>query len=501
MKTNNQHLNRHTSRKSDRVIVPVKQANKTQKCAAELVEERTLIKRNTHTVSSGWTQSQRTTTSKLMSVREIAKKDKNAQFNSLFHLINVELLIKGFDSLDRKSATGIDNISWQDYNKNLLENIKSLKEEISNGSYKPQPARIIYIPKADGSDRKISILCLRDKIVQQAVVLVLENIYEEDFLGFSYGFRKGRCQHDALDSLSVGIYRKKISWVLDLDLSKFFDRVDHDWLIKFLQHRIQDKRIIRLITKWLKVGYLDEKGRHHRSNVGTPQGSVISPLLSNIYLHYVYDLWCNNWREKVCTGEMIVIRYADDSVVCFQYKEDADRFLSELKVRLEKFGLALNEDKTKLIRFGRFASSDCKKLKLGKPKTFDFLGFTHICGVTQKGNFAIQRKTIKKRLLARLKELREEIFKRRHRPVRETASWLSSVIRGHANYFAVHGNLNSVYLYIYEISKAWYRSLCRRSQRKRLNWAKFQKYLEPLLPKVKIMHEYPNIRFDAKYSR
>lgn len=501
MKTNNQHLNRHTSRKSDKVIVPMKQANKIGKPTAEFVEERTLIKRNIHTVSSGWTQSQRTTTSKLMNVREIAKKDKHAQFNSLYHLINVELLIKSYDSLDRTSATGTDNISWYDYSKNFTENIKLLKEEVASGYYRPKPARIIYIPKADGSDRKISILCLRDKIVQQAVVLILEIIYEEDFLGFSYGFRKGRCQHDALDALSVGIYRKKINWVLDLDISKFFDQVDHDWLIKFLQHRIQDKRIIRLITKWLKVGYLDEKGRHHRSNVGTPQGSVISPLLSNIYLHYVYDLWCNKWREKVCTSDMIVIRYADDSVAAFQNKEEANKFLFYLKVRLKKFGLKLHEDKTKLIRFGRFASADCKKLKLGKPKTFDFLGFTHFCSFTQRGKFKIERKSIRKRLLARLKVLRKEIFNRRHRPVRETARWLCSVIRGHINYFAIHGNLNSVYLFIYEISRSWYRSLCRRSQRKRLNWEKFQKYLEPLLPRVKIMHEYPSIRFDAKYSR
>jgi RNA-directed DNA polymerase len=501
MKTNNQHLNRNTSRKSDKVIVPMKQANKNGKPSAEFVEERTLIERNIHAVSSGWTQSQRTTTSKLMNVREIAKKDKNTQFNSLFHLINVDLLIKSYDSLDRTSATGIDKISWYDYSENFTENIKLLKEEIASGSYRPKPARIIYIPKADGSDREISILCLRDKIVQQAVVLILENIYEEDFLGFSYGFRKGRCQHDALDALSVGIYRKKISWVLDLDISKFFDQVDHDWLIRFLQHRIQDKRIIRLITKWLKIGYLDEKGRHHRSVVGTPQGSVISPLLSNIYLHYVYDLWCNKWREKVCSGDMIVIRYADDSVAAFQHQREANQFLYDLKVRLNKFGLKLHEDKTKLIRFGRFASSDCKKHKLGKPKTFDFLGFTHICGFTQKGNFSIVRKSIKKRLLARLKVLRKEIFNRRHRPVRETARWLCSVIRGHINYFAIHGNLNSIYLFIFEISRSWYRSLCRRSQRKRLNWEKFQKYLEPLLPRVKIMHEYPSIRFDAKYSR
>jgi hypothetical protein len=235
--------------------------------------------------------------------------------------------------------------------------------------------------------------------------------------------------------------------------------------------------------------------------VGTPQGSVISPLLSNIYLHYVYDLWCNNWRKNVCTGDMIVIRYADDSVAAFQNQKDATHFLLELKVRLKKFGLKLHEDKTKLIRFGRFASINCKKQNLGKPKTFDFLGFTHICSLTQKGYFTILRITIKKRLLARLKVLRKEIFKRRHRPVMETAKWLCSVIRGHINYFAIHGNLNSVYLYIYEINRSWYSSLCRRSQRKRLNWKKFQTYLEPLLPKVKIMHEYPNIRFDVKYSR
>lgn len=501
METKNQQVYRQASGKSDRVIVPVKQANKTGKPAAEPVEERTLIKRNIHTVTCVQTQSWINTTLKLKSVREIAKGDKNAQFTSIMHLITEDLLKVSFYSLEKKAAEGSDEMSWYEFERNLNENIHVLFEEIHNGSYRPQPAKRIYIPKADGTERPISIQCMRDKVIQQAMVYLLEQIYEEDFLGFSYGFRPNRSQHDALDSLSVGISRRKINWVLDLDIRKFFDRVDHDWLIKFIQHRIRDKRVIRLIIKWLKVGYLDEKGKRIRSFIGTPQGSVISPLLSNIYLHYVYDLWCSQWRAKNCKSDMIIIRYADDSVVAFQFSDVAKRFLSDLKERMKKFGLELHEDKTRLIRFGRNARRDCKYLGLGKPKTFDFLGFTHFCGTTRAGRFVIWRKTIRKRMIAKLKELRRELLYRRHKPIKENAAWLSSIIRGHMYYYSVPGNINSICLFIEELKKAWFRSLCMRSQKGKITWMKFNIYYNPLLPKAKVMHPYPSRRFDVKYSR
>ncbi|MDY6966998.1 MAG: group II intron reverse transcriptase/maturase, partial [Halobacteriota archaeon] len=355
----------------------------------------------------------------------------------------------------------MDGITWQEYEKDIDLNLKKLYEKIQNGAYRPKPARRVPIPKAGGSERLISIQCVEDKVVQQAFVFLLNKIYEIDFQGFSYGFRPGRNQHNALDALHVGLMSKKLNWVLDLDIVKYFDRVNHDWLIRFLQHRIKDKRVIRMIQKWLKVGYLDEKGRRITSRIGTPQGSVISPLLSNVYLHYVYDLWCKQWRKRCSTGDMIVIRYADDSVLAFQHQSDAKRFLTELENRMEHFGLELHREKTKFIRFGRFANARNKERGYGKSPTFEFLGFTHYCGTTRKsGKFMVWRKTSKKRMNKRLKELRIELMKRRHRPIQETAEWLKSILQGHYNYFGVPGNISSMSLFAYELNKAWYRSLC-----------------------------------------
>ncbi len=488
--------------RSDRLIVPKKAVNKVEKSMAELVEGRGLTKGNTYTTSDAQTQSWKSITLRLMSVREAAKKDKEVKFTALFHHIGVPLLRESFYSLKRDTATGIDDVSWYQYEQEITTNLEKLYIAIRTGAYRPKPARRIAIPKADGTERPISIQSIEDKIVQQAVVAILEQIYEVDFVGFSYGFRPGRNQHDALDALHVGLMSKKVNWVLDLDIKKFFDNVNHDWLIKFLQHKVKDKRIIRLITQWLKVGYVNDRGRKIRSNMGTPQGSVISPLLSNIYLHYIFDLWSHQWRKRNSRGDMVIIRYADDSVLAFQHHNDAQCFLRDLKTRMSRFGLELHEGKTRLIEFGRFAIQRRKEKGLGKPETFDFLGFTHYCGKTRKaGKFMIGRKTIKKRLIKRLKELRKELLKRRHNPIKKTAKWLASVIQGHMNYFGVPGNSKSVNLFSFELQRAWYWSLCRRSQRKRLNWVKFDQYLKPLLPKIRVLHPYPNERFYAKYPR
>lgn len=466
------------------------------------MEERGLTKRNTHATADGQTQSWSTITSRLMGVRRAAKKDKEVKFSSLLHHLTIPLLHESFYALNRNAATGIDHVSWVDYENNLADNLEKLNRALHTGTYKPKPAKRITIPKADGSDRPISIQSMEDKIAQQAIVTILEQIYEEDFLGFSYGFRPERNQHDALDVLHVGIMSKKINWVLDLDIRKFFDTVEHQWLQEFLKHRITDKRVLRLIAQWIKVGHQEAIGRKQRASVGVPQGAVISPLLSNIYLHYVYDLWVRQWRRRKSSGDVIVVRYADDSVLGFQNKEDAEKFLSDLKVRMARFGLELHAEKTRIIEFGRFARDRRKKRGLGKPDTFDFLGFTHYCGTTRKnGTFMVWRKTARKRLNKKIKEVRKILLRFRHKHIKETARWLSSIMQGHMNYFSVPGNGVSVSKFLHEIKRAWFKALCKRSQRKKLNWKKFGLYLEPLLPKFRVVHPYPEQRFYAKYSR
>ena len=355
----------------------------------------------------------------------------------------------------------------------------------------------MYIPKPDGTQRPLSIWALEDKIVQQAVVHVLEAIYETDFLGFSYGFRPGRGQHNALDALAVGLYRRKVNWVLDADIRRFFDTMNHDWMLKFLRHRIQDKRILRLIGKWLKIGVMED-GQHTRAPCGAPQGAVVSPILANIYLHYVFDLWANAWRSKVATGDVIVVRYADDTVVGFEHKEDADRFLRMLQDRMRKFDLALHPDKTQLIRFGRHAVAQCRLRGEGRPATFDFLGFTHYCTKARKGGwFVIGRKTVKKRMRAQLRAIKDELRKRMHAPVAEVGAWLNRVLTGHLNYYAVPGNSPSLNAFIYRVGWLWIRSLRRRSQRNRMTWPRFCRIRNYFFPPVRILHPWPFKRFDA----
>ena len=425
-------------------------------------------------------------------------KRRDRRFTALLHHLTIELLERSYFALKRNAAPGIDGVTWQAYGENLEENLPELHARIQRGCYRARPARRSYIPKPDGTERPLSVLCLEDKIVQQAVVFVLEAIYEADFQGFSYGFRPGRGQHDALDALHAGIYRKPVNWVLDADIQGFFDAMSHRWMLRFLRHRIQDKRILRLISKWLNVG-ITEGNQVTRSSRGTPQGAVVSPILANIYLHYVFDLWSHAWRRKKAAGDVIIIRYADDIVLGFQHEDEARAFLHELQERMRAFELALHPDKTRLIRFGRYAAEDRKRLGQGKPETFDFLGFTHFCTRSWiTGAFVIGRKTIKKRMRARLQAIKMELRRRRHDPIAETGAWLNKVLTGHLNYFAIPLNARSVTWFFSRVQDLWRRALRRRSQRASLNWEKFSRLVDRFFPPIRILHPLPCHRFDAR---
>jgi group II intron reverse transcriptase/maturase len=431
-------------------------------------------------------------------VRQAARQGKKVRFTALLHHITIELLERSYYALNRHSAPGIDGVTWQAYGENPEENLTDLHSRIHRGSYRARPGRRTYTPKPDGSQRPLSVLCLEDKIVQQAVVYVLEAIFEEDFLGFSYGFRPGRGQHDALDALHAGIYRRSVNWVLDADIQGFFDAMSHDWTLRFLQHRIADKRLLRLIAKWLKAG-IAEAGQIKPSNRGAPQGAVISPILANIYLHYVFDLWAHRWRHKAASGDVIIIRYADDIVVGLQHEHEARTFLQDLQTRMRKFELALHPDKTRLIRFGRHAAEQRKRLGQGKPETFDFLGFTHFCTRSWvTGRFVIGRKTIKKRMLTKLQDIKMELRQRWHDPVAETGAWLHKVLTGHLNYYAVPLNARSLHWFFNRVCRMWLRALNRRSQKASVTWAKFQRLITRFLPPIKIRHPLPCHRFDAR---
>ena len=489
------------SRKSDNNIVPEKPANKEGKISAEQVEGRALTEGNIVMPAAVRTQGRGAVSIGLQGVRRKAQLDKDVRFNNLFHHITADLLIKSFYCLKKNAAAGVDKVSWRQYKEGLAERIEDLHNRVHAGSYRAQPVRRSYINKADGRKRPLGVTALEDKIVQQAAATILNQIYENDFMGFSYGFREKRSQHDALDALHVGISRCKISYILDADISAFFDQIDHEWLMKFLKHRIADKRMLRLIRKWLKVGFVED-GKRKPQEIGTPQGSVISPLLANIYLHYAQDLWAHQWRKRHTGGDVIIVRYADDSVVGFQYKNDAERFLKDLVERMGKFGLKLHPDKTRLIEFGRFAEANRRKRGEGKPETFDFLGFTHSCSKTRNGKFFIRRKTIKKRFVKKYKEVKQELKERMHDNVKETGEWLNSVIRGFQNYYAVPGNMNLVKSFYDQTTRAWLHTLRRRSQKGRnFTWNRFEKLIRWLIPRVRIVHPFPSQRFQRYYPR
>src|SRR6202521_1050958 len=388
------------------------------------------------------------------------------RFTSLLHHVSADLLRASFHSLKRKAAPGVDGVTWQEYESDSENRLTDLHGRVHRRAYRAMPSRRVYIEKEDGRQRPLGVAALEDKIVQQAVVTILNQIYEEDFLGFSYGFRPGRSQHDALDALSYALLKKKVNYVLDADIRGFFDNLDHSWLIKFVEHRVADPRILRLIQKWLTAGVMEE-GKWSEAKTGSPQGSVISPLLANIYLHYTFDLWVNVWRRKYAQGEVVVIRFADDTIAGFQYQTDADHFLENLRERLGKFGLELHPDKTRRIEFGRFAEQNRERRGEGKPETFDFLGFKHISGKNRLGLFTVRRKPIRKRMGAKLREIKQQLRQRMHDPVRQTGQWLKSVVQGYFNYYAVPGNIDSLSVFRDRLTGHWWQTLRRRSQKRR----------------------------------
>jgi group II intron reverse transcriptase/maturase len=465
------------------------------------VEERRLTKENASQPLLVRTQSREAKSRGLLGVREIARADKNAKFNNLLNHITPELLQASFFDLKKTAAPGVDGETWAEYAENFETRIIDLHSRIHRGTYRAQPSKRTWIPKLDGKLRPLGIASLEDKIVQQAVRVVLECIYEEDFRGFSYGFRPWRSCHQALDALSVGIEKRKVNWILDADIRGFFDNIDHKWLLKFLEHRISDRRLLRLLKKWLRAG-VSEDGEWSPSTVGTPQGAVISPLFSNVFLHYVLDLWLDAWRKRHALGEVIIVRYADDFVLGFREEIDAKRCLGALKDRFAKFGLELHPEKTRLIEFGRYAAERRSQRGDGPPESFDFLGFTHICGTTRKGDFTIKRISAIKKVRAKLKELKDKLTKKMHMDLAAVGSWLSSVFRGWCNYHAIPGNYDRLQQFRTALQEIWYRVLRRRSQRaQNLTWPKFSKLSRRWLPTPKILHPYPNVRFARLHPR
>lgn len=429
-------------------------------------------------------------------VRQAAQKDRNVRFTALLHHVDLALLLGSYEAIRPTAAPGVDGVTWEEYGEHLKENLENLLARVHSGAYRAKPSRRAYIPKADGNKRPLGIAALEDKIVQRAVVEVLNAIYEVDFLGFSYGFRPGRKPHDALDALATGIIRKKVNWVLDADISDFFSKLDQAWLMKFLEHRIADERILRLIGKWLAAGVVED-GKWSETPLGSPQGASASPLLANVYLHYVFDRWVRQWRHRHAHGDMIVVRFADDFVVGFEHVRDATQFLSDLRERFSKFGLALHPDKTRLIEFGRYAARNRAARGLGKPETFDFLGFTHICAKGKNGGFWIRRITISKRMQAKLKVLNVELKRRRHEPIDLQGHWLASVVQGHLNYYAVPGNIGAVEAFRTQATRHWFKALRRRSQKNRLSWVRMERLATRWLPPARTVHPFPEVRFVA----
>jgi group II intron reverse transcriptase/maturase len=490
----------HDHEKSDSAIVATKPTNKAGIPAAEPVERRAGTKGNANQQSTRRAQDRESVTQALERVRNAAKQRKKERFTALFHHLSPAMLRTAFLALKRDAAPGIDGLTWQDYEADLDRRIEDLHRRVHGGTYRALPSRRRYIPKPDGRQRPLAIAALEDKIVQRATVAVLNEIYEEDFLGFSYGFRPKRGQHDALDALAVGIGSRKVGYILDADIRSFFDEVSQEWLIKFLNHRIGDPRIIRLIQKWLKAGYLEDKVVTV-SDKGTGQGSVASPLLANIYLHYVFDLWADRWRRREATGDMIIVRYADDIVVGFEHEADAQRFWDAMRERLREFSLSLHPDKTRLIEFGRYAAERRARRGLGRPETFTFLGFTFICGKSRQGKFLLCRKTRGDRMQAKLLEIKEELRRRMHQPIPEQGRWLKQVVSGFFNYHAVPTNSAALGAFHYHITVLWLRALRRRSQKDRMTWSRMGRLAADWLPKPRILHPWPSQRFAVKHPR
>jgi RNA-directed DNA polymerase len=488
----------HVGGKSDGSVLPTKQPNKAEGLAAEGAEGRDPIKGNTDEQNASRTQSRVDAHSALERVRKAAKADKRKRFTALLHHVSVDRLREAYLTSKKYAAAGVDHVTWQHYGEHLEENLRDLHARVHRGTYRAKPSRRVYIPKADGRQRPLGIAAMEDKILQRAVVGVMNCIYECDFRGFSYGFRPGRGAHDALDALATGVLRKKVNWVLDADIRGFFDTIDHGWLIKFIEHRIADRRVLRLIQKWLRAGVM-EQGRRVTTKVGSPQGATVSPLLANICLHYALDLWVEQWRRRHGHGDIIIVRYADDFVLGFEHHLDAQRFRKELRERLARFKLELHPEKTRLVRFGRFASAQCRERgEAGAPLTFNFLGLTHCCSRSRQGKFLLQRHTMRTRLTAKLREVKLELRRRLHDSIAEQGEWLGAVLRGHYAYYGVPTNIKALGAFRQEITQCWRRSLRRRSQRRRLDWTRMQRLAIRWLPAARIVHPWPENRFDVR---
>ena len=483
--------------KSDGPVVPAKRPNNAGDAAAEAVEERGPAKGNTDSKPRPVRRDGDDVPHALARVREAARRDRTARFTALLHHVT-DRLRAGYRAIKPSAAPGVDEVTWQEYGRNLEGNLEDLHGRIHRGSYRAKPSRRTYIPKPDGRQRPLGIASLEDKIVQRAVVEVLNEVYEADFLGFSYGFRPGRGPHDALDALAVGIRSKNVNWVLDADIRDFFSSLDRDWMRRFLEHRMADERVLRLIDKWLNAGIIED-GRWSDDGQGTPQGASVSPLLANVYLHYVFDTWAHAWRKRHATGDVVIVRYADDITIGFEHESDARRFQTDLAERLAKFSLELSEDKTRLIEFGRFAAQNRRRRGLGRPETFTFLGFVHICSTTRGGaRFQLKRVTSTKRMHAKLHDINVKLKRMKHLPIPIQGAWLASVVRGYYAYYAVPVNGRAMSRFRHQVVRLWFAALRRRSQRTSLTWGRMNRLAARWIPPVRIYHPWPERRFDAK---
>jgi RNA-directed DNA polymerase len=490
----------HGREKSDFAIVAMKPANKAEQPAAEWVERRAETEGNMVEPRTRRTPSRESVFEGLDRVRQAAKARKKERFTALLHHVSVDLLKDAYFWLKRNAAPGVDGVTWQEYAQDLEANIVDLHARIHRGAYRALPSRRKYIGKPDGRQRPLGIAALEDKIAQRALVEVLNAIYEEDFLGFSYGYRPERSQHDALDALATAITRMKVNWILDADVRSFFDSVSHEWLVRFVEHRVGDQRVIRLLRKWLKAGVMED-GAITSTEAGTPQGAVASPLLANVYLHYVFDLWAERWRQHHAHGNVIFVRYADDIVCGFEHEADAQRFCAELQQRMEKFALSLHPDKTRLIEFGRFAATNRARRGLGKPETFNFLGFTHICGRSRRGLFQLKRKSRRDRMRAKLRAIKEELRRRMHEPIPQQGQWLRQVVRGYFAYHAVPTNVASLSAFRNHVVDLWRRTLKRRRQKDHTTWDRLARLAADFLPVPRILHPWPDARFAVTHPR
>jgi len=477
-----------------------KLANNVGEPAAEWVERRAGTKGNMGQSNTCRAQNRASVPHGLERVRQAAKQRKKERFTALLHHVTIDRLRESFHALKRNAAPGVDGVTWRYFEAGLEENLQRLFSQVQSGAYRALPVRRQYIPKPGGKQRPLGIAALEDKIVQRAVVEVLNAIYEEDFLGFSYGFRPGRSQHDAMDALSTAITSTPVNWILDADIRNFFDGLSQEWLVRFLEHRIGDQRIIRLVRKWLKAGVLED-GELSVSETGTPQGAVASPLFANVYLHYVFDLWANRWRRREAKGNVIITRYADDIVVGFEHEAEARRFWDEMRTRLEEFSLALHPDKTRLLEFGRNAAGRRKRHGLGRPETFTFLGFIFICGRSRRGAFQLQRKTRGDRMRAKLRQIKEELRRRMHDSIPMQGQWLRQVVRGYFAYHAVPTNSRAICAFRHHVTNLWRRTLRRRSQKDAMTWERMARIANAWLPRPRILHPWPSVRFAVKHPR